>query len=167
MSLDAAFFESWQRHNKIIQNVLKILNDENLKARATPTSPTVAEQFADAQDARVGFLSKIAPEFSAKLPQLYRQEGQQYIYEYDKKKIVTAFKKSQAAVQSAVEARSRTKKGKTIGMDVVYSHPLHFLQHMLWHEAYHIGQIMLALKVSGSTMDEKTQQKAVWKVWKS
>jgi len=34
-------------------------------------------------------------------------------------------------------------------MKVYYDHPLLYLQHMIWHEGYHHGQIKLALKVMG------------------
>ncbi len=167
MSYEIELFESWQRHNKIIQNVAKKLNDTDWKARATPSSPSVAEQLAEMHDTRTYFLKDTAPEFIKGLPLLSHWDGSRLILQSDNKKILAAIRKSEKAMMQAVQARSLKKKGKTIGLDARYSHPVQFLQHMLWHEAYHMGQIMLALKVSGNPMDETTQQKAVWKVWKS
>ncbi len=34
-------------------------------------------------------------------------------------------------------------------MDVHYDHPILMLQHMIWHEGYHHGQIKIALKRAG------------------
>ena len=34
-------------------------------------------------------------------------------------------------------------------MNVHYDHPILLLQHMLWHEGYHHGQMKLALKLAG------------------
>jgi len=40
-------------------------------------------------------------------------------------------------------------------MDLHYDHPILFLQHMIWHEGYHHGQIKLALKLMGHTLTDK------------
>ena len=34
-------------------------------------------------------------------------------------------------------------------MDTHYDHPILMLQHLIWHEGYHHGQIKLALKIAG------------------
>ena len=34
-------------------------------------------------------------------------------------------------------------------MDQHYDHPILLMQHMVWHEGYHHGQIKLALKLAG------------------
>jgi len=39
-------------------------------------------------------------------------------------------------------------------VDLHYDHPVLLLQHMLWHEGYHHGQIKLALKISGCPLSE-------------
>ena len=50
--------------------------------------------------------------------------------------------------------------GGTLTANPQYSHTMCassailLLQHMLWHEGYHHGQIKLALKVAGRPMDD-------------
>ncbi len=39
------------------------------------------------------------------------------------------------------------------------------LQHMLWHEGYHHGQIKLALKVAGRPMTNEVAGPLTWRVW--
>jgi uncharacterized damage-inducible protein DinB len=39
------------------------------------------------------------------------------------------------------------------------------LQHMLWHEGYHHGQIKLALKLAGRPMIDEEAGPVTWGVW--
>jgi uncharacterized damage-inducible protein DinB len=50
-------------------------------------------------------------------------------------------------------------------MDVHYDHPILMLQHLIWHEGYHHGQIKLALKVAGRPMDDEAIGPVTWDVW--
>ena len=54
-------------------------------------------------------------------------------------------KDSAKAVWDAV--KSRVEAGRD--MSLHYEHPILLLQHMVWHEGYHHGQMQLALKVAG------------------
>jgi uncharacterized damage-inducible protein DinB len=53
-------------------------------------------------------------------------------------------------------------KGKTI----TYDHPVMLLQHMLWHEGYHTGNIMLALKAIGQPLSESEGEALMWSLWR-
>jgi hypothetical protein len=68
---------------------------------------------------------------------------------------------SAMAVRDAV--RSRVETGQ--GMNLHYDHPILLLQHMLWHEGYHHGQIKLALKVVGRLMTDGEAGPVTWGVW--
>jgi uncharacterized damage-inducible protein DinB len=48
------------------------------------------------------------------------------------------------AVRDAVKGRLEAGRD----MNLHYDHPILLLQHMLWHEGYHHGQMKLALKVA-------------------
>ena len=50
-------------------------------------------------------------------------------------------------------------------MEQHYDHPLLLLQHMLWHEGYHYGQIKLALKLAGRPMANADAGPISWRVW--
>ncbi len=64
-------------------------------------------------------------------------------------------------MREAVE--SLIQSGKEMG--VHYDHPLLFLQHMIWHEGYHHGQIKLALKVAGHPLDDEEIGPLTWGLW--
>ena len=65
--------------------------------------------------------------------------------ERDRDRIAAMLNDSAQVVRDAVEGR--LKAGRT--MDRHYDHPILMLQHMIWHEGYHHGQIKLALKRGG------------------
>lgn len=50
-------------------------------------------------------------------------------------------------------------------MDVHYDHPILLLQHMVWHEGYHHGQIKLVLKLAGHPLENKTAGPVTWRLW--
>ena len=50
-------------------------------------------------------------------------------------------------------------------MKVHYDHPILMLQHMLWHEGYHHGQIKLTLKMAGHPMADEDIGPVTWDVW--
>ncbi|MFB9990920.1 hypothetical protein ACFFLM_02845 [Deinococcus oregonensis] len=39
-------------------------------------------------------------------------------------------------------------------------------QHLLWHEAYHVGQMKLALKIAGRLRSDQETSPATWDVWR-
>ena len=65
--------------------------------------------------------------------------------ERDRGRIAAMLNDSAKVVRDAVKGRVEAGRG----MDLHYDHPILFLQHMIWHEGYHHGQIKLALKLTG------------------
>jgi hypothetical protein len=59
--------------------------------------------------------------------------------------------------------KSRIESGRA--MDVHSDHPLLFLQHMIWHEGYHHGQVKLALKLAGRPIANREIGPGTWRVW--
>lgn len=68
---------------------------------------------------------------------------------------------SAKAVRDAVKSRVETGRA----MDVHYDHPILLLQHMIWHEGYHHGQMKLVLKLAGHPLSDKDAGPISWKVW--
>jgi hypothetical protein len=57
---------------------------------------------------------------------------------------------SAKAVRDAVKNRWKRPR-----LNLHYDHPILRLQHMLWHEGYHHGQIKLALKITGRPLSDE------------
>jgi uncharacterized damage-inducible protein DinB len=147
--------DSWERNNTILVNLLHALPDGGLEVRAMEGSPSIAQLFTHIHYVRLVFVLEDAPEFARNLPE------QEWLVERDPDRIAQMLNDSAQAVRDAV--KSRVEAGRD--MDLHYDHPLLLLQHMLWHEGYHHGQIKLALKVAGRAMTDAEAGPVTWGVW--
>jgi len=59
--------------------------------------------------------------------------------------------------------KSKLEAGRE--MNLHYDHPILLLQHMLWHEGYHHGQIKLALKIAGHPISDEEAGPLTWGIW--
>jgi uncharacterized damage-inducible protein DinB len=150
-----ALLDSWDRNNTILLNLLRALPEGGLEARAMEGSPSVAQLFTHIHYVRLVFVSEDAPEFAENVPE------EEWAVERDRGRITQMLNDSAKAVRDAV--KSRVEVGQD--MDLHYDHPILLLQHMLWHEGYHHGQMKLALKVAGLPMTDEKAGSITWGVW--
>jgi uncharacterized damage-inducible protein DinB len=150
-----ALLDSWDRNNIILLNLLRALPPGGLEATAVEGSPTVAELFTHIHYARLVLVSEDTPELSTKLPE------EEWVAERDPDRIAQMLNESAKAVRDAV--KSRVESGRD--MNLHYDHPILLLQHMVWHEGYHHGQMKLALKASGRPIADKEAGPLTWDVW--
>ena len=151
----AALLDSWDRNNTILVNLLRALPDGALDLRPTASSPSIGGLFAHIHYVRLVFVAEDVPECNTPLP-----EGE-WRMERDRDRIAQRLQDSARTVREAVA--SRLQAGRE--MTVHYDHPLLFLQHMIWHEGYHHGQIKLALKLSGQALADEDIGPGTWDVW--
>ncbi len=154
-SLLDALLDSWDRNNTILLNLLRALPEGGLESRAVPGGPTVAQLFTHIHSVRLAFVEEDAPEFARELP------AEEWADERDPERIAAQLAESAAAVRAAVEGRLRAGQE----MALHYDHPILFLQHMIWHEGYHHGQVKLALKLSGRALPDRQVGRGTWGVW--
>jgi uncharacterized damage-inducible protein DinB len=154
-SLLEALLDSWDRNNTILRNLLRALPEGGLEIRAMEGSPSIAELFAHIHYVRLVFVSEDAPEFARDLP-----EGE-WRGERDPDRIAQRLDDSAQVVRDAVQGRLEAGRD----MDLHYDHPILLLQHMIWHEGYHHGQIKLALKLAGRPMNDEEVGPITWGVW--
>jgi uncharacterized damage-inducible protein DinB len=154
-SLLEALLDSWDRNNTILVNLLHALPEGGLETRVMESSPSVAELFTHIHYVRLVFISEDAPEFTRDLPE------EEWIDERDRGRLAQMLHDSAKAVRNAV--KGRVQAGQE--MNLHYDHPILFLQHMLWHEGYHHGQIKLALKLTGRPISNEEAGPVTWGVW--
>ncbi len=154
-SLLEALLDSWDRNNTILLNLLRALPDGGLEVRAMDTSPSIAQLFTHIHYVRLVFVLEDAPEFAGDLPE------EEWVSERDSNRIAHLLNDSAGAVRDAV--RNRIEAGRE--MNLHYDHPILLLQHMLWHEGYHHGQMKLALKVAGRPLTDQEAGPVTWGVW--
>ena len=137
--------DSWDRNNTILVNLLRAVPEGGLEARAMAGSPSVAEMFTHIHYVRLVFVFEDAPEFARDVPE------EEWADERDPDRIAQMLNESAKAVRDAVKSRVETGRE----MKLHYDHPILFLQHMIWHEGYHHGQIKLALKLAGHPISDE------------
>lgn len=154
-SLLDALLDSWDRNNTILVNLLRAIPKAALGVRAMQGSPSVAELFGHILYVRLVLVSEDAPEFQVDAP------GQEWASEANTDRMSQLLNDSAKAVRAAVKSRVETGRA----MDVHYDHPILLLQHMIWHEGYHHGQIKLALKLAGHPITDEEAGPITWRVW--
>ena len=78
--------------------------------------------------------------------------------ERDRDRLAQMLDDSAKAVRDAVEGRVKSERE----MDRHYDHPILMLQHLIWHEGYHHGQIKLALKLAGRPIADDDAGPGTW-----
>jgi uncharacterized damage-inducible protein DinB len=150
-----ALLDSWDRNNTILINLLRALPEGGLEARAIEGSPSVAQLFTHIHYGRLVIVFEDAPEFARDVPK------EEWAAERDRNRLAQMLNESAKAVRDAV--KSRVEAGRE--MNLHYDHPILLLQHMLWHEGYHHGQIKLALKAAGRPLSDEEAGPLTWGVW--
>jgi uncharacterized damage-inducible protein DinB len=163
-----AVLDSWDRNNTILVNLLRTVAAAErpttagkptavgrLEVRAMEGGPSVAELFTHIHYVRLVFVLEDAPEFARKMPE------EEWAGERDPERIAQMLNESAKAVRESV--KRRVEAGRD--MDLHYDHPILLLQHMIWHEGYHHGQIKLALKMAGRPISDEEAGPVTWDIW--
>jgi len=150
-----ALLDSWDRNNTILVNLLSAIPAGALDAKAMEDSPSVLQMFTHIHYVRLVLVSEDAAEFSRTVP------ADEWMVERDVERMAEMLNDSAQAVREAVT--NRVESGRE--MNLHYDHPILMLQHMIWHEGYHHGQIKLALKLAGSPIHDKEAGRLTWGVW--
>lgn len=154
-SLLEALLDSWDRNNTILLNLLRVLPQGGLEVRAMEGGPSIGELFTHIHYVRLVFVCEDAPEFARTLPE------KEWGVERDPGRMAQMLHDSAHAVRDAVKSKLETGRD----MNLHYDHPILLLQHMLWHEGYHHGQIKLALKLAGRPISDEEAGPVTWDVW--
>ena len=150
-----ALLDSWNRNNIITTNLLGAVPEDAMDLRSTPGGPSIAQLFMHMHYVRMVFVSEDAPEFVSAVP-----KGE-WTVERDRGRLAALLHDSARTVRNAVTARVASGEA----MNVHYDHPILMLQHLIWHEGYHHGQIKLALKLAGRGFDDEAIGPLTWDVW--
>jgi uncharacterized damage-inducible protein DinB len=147
--------DAWDRNNTILVNLLHAVPAGGLDIRATPSSPSVGQMFMHMHYVRLVFVHEDAPEFAVDVPK------REWLAERDVERMAQMLNDSAAVVRAAVQGKLASGRA----MDRHYDHPILLMQHMVWHEGYHHGQIKLALKLAGYPFDDEEIGQLTWDVW--
>lgn len=148
-----ALLDSWDRNNEVLVGLLSVMPDGRLAAKASDHSPSVAAMFGHICHVRMAMVHENAPEHAS------LDLGYDWV-EYPPDAIERLLSASADAVRDAVKDRIRSGRE----MDMRYDHPLLAIQHLIWHEGYHYGQIKLALKIAGTPINDAIAGPVSWDI---
>jgi uncharacterized damage-inducible protein DinB len=150
-----ALLDSWDRNNTITINLLRLVPADAMDLTPIAGSPSIAQLFTHLHYCRLVFVFEDAPEFARPVP-----EGE-WVSERDRDRLTQMLNESAKAVRDAVAGRSAAGRE----MDRHYDHPILMLQHLIWHEGYHHGQIKLTLKLAGRAIPDDEAGTGTWDIW--
>lgn len=154
-SLLDALLDSWRRNNIVLVNLLRALPADAMDLRAADGSMTTRELFIHMHYCRMLFVQLNAPEFGVPFPEgAWRSER-------DVERIAAMLDDSARVLGDAV--RGRVLSGQPMDRD--YDHPVLLMQHFVWHEGYHHGQMKLTMKQAGRAFDDEEIGRVTWDVW--
>lgn len=158
-----ALFESWNRQCQIVNSLAAIITPELAELRPNQGEWNIRGHLAHISDTRRWWLSRVSPEHFERTVSSHVQVAEddwQPIEDIDK--IKENIEISGRVVLEAVQDLL-AKNVQSVGG---YDHPLLFLQHMLWHDGWHVGIIMLALRANGHEPAEEWEEANIWGRWR-
>jgi uncharacterized damage-inducible protein DinB len=150
-----ALLDAWERNNTITINLLRAIPKADLDLRPTDSSPSIAQLFAHLHYVRMIFVVENAPDIAVEM------RKDEWRAERDPARLEQMLMDSAKIVREAVI--SRLASGRE--MERHFDHPLLMFQHLIWHDAYHHGQIKLTLKLTGRAVDDQEIGPLTWSVW--
>lgn len=150
-----AVLESWTRQATIVANLANLIDDKSFDFVAAPGESSIGWHLTHIYQVRMYWLSDIAPEMID--PSLKWGE----VFPLEKAKELLT--KSAGQIHDVMKNKLENDESPVGG----YDHPLYFLQHMIWHEGWHVGAIMMALRQNGQETPEEWEEPNIWGLWRT
>ena len=165
MDVTEALLDSWDRQCRIVNAVATLITEENRHALPSEDGWALDKQLAHMHNTRKFWLSQVAPDRAIPLGKSYADEAGTPIADLDALK--SYLQASGEAVGEAVRDALAKGMGPLKSENVTYDNPVLFLQHMVWHDGWHVGLIFLALRLNGQEPPEEWEEPNVWGQWRT
>lgn len=160
----ALLLESFGRNAKVNKAVLNAVTEADLTSADGQGGWSVGQHLGHQAYFRYEWLSFISPPHAENLPLVIDGDEQFRLTTQSLGEIAEAFSAGDAAALKAVE--SAVEEGRSFE-GAYESHPAHFLQHILIHDAHHRGQVMSLLRENGRTPEQMAElERATWPIWR-
>lgn len=163
MNVTEALLDSWVRQSQIVDNLAGALTPELLESKPDPDGWTVAYHLCHLHSTR-RFWHMMASGLEEPVgPSLFTVvSDEEWIPSGDLALIRERLAESAELVRSWVSDRIADGSQKTGN----YDHPVMYLQHMVWHEGWHAGLIVLAMRRAGAEPTEEWECANIWDLWR-
>lgn len=156
-----AVLDSWDRQCRIVNAVAGLVSEDTKNLKPASDSWPIYVHLAHMHSTRKYFLRQFDEDAAKSLPFLFPNGMENPVSDLDV--IREALSLSAIAVRKAVdEALSR-------GIEKVgwYDNALLYQQHLIWHEGWHIGLVMQALRLGGQEPTEDWEEASIWGEWRT
>ena len=160
MTLADSLLDLWDRQSAMLRDLAALVDEDVRTATPSEDGWPLDRQLAHVHAVRREWVGTIDPAREAALPESFVDGWTTPIA--DLAAIRTALDESAAAVR-AVLADGLSRPPEPVGR---YDSPAIFLGHMVWHEGWHAGLIVLALRRAGREPSETWQERAFWERWR-
>lgn len=160
MDLAESLLDSWDRQCRIVSAMASLVTEANRNLKPSNDGMPLDHQLAHIHKVRLFFLSNVAPDHAGQIGDSYTDGWTTPIP--DLGQIKSLLGESAVAVREAVQLALRNSVEK-FGW---YDNPVLFLQHMVWHEGWHVGLMMLALRLGGQEPPQEWEEANVWDEWR-
>lgn len=160
-SLLEAVLDSWDRQCRIVNAIASRIDEDAKNLKPAPDSWPIYQHLAHIHSTRKFFLAQFDKDASQALPFLF-PNGREHSVD-DLGLIRSALELSAAAVRKAV-GEALEKGVEKVGW---YDNALLYLQHLVWHEGWHVGLIMQALRLGVQEPPEEWEEANIWGEWRT
>ncbi len=159
MLLSDRLIDSWRRQCDCIDNLASLLNDELLYVKPSEDGWELADHLRHLHKSRLYWLGMASGK---------QWEDLAYLFE-DSTPPVNDLPLLRSNLEQSRDALSAWLKENLDkeGSAGAYDHPVLFLQHMMWHEGWHAGLIMLGLRLAGHEPPEEWEDPNIWGKWRN
>lgn len=165
MDVTEALLDSWDRNCKIVNAVATRIDESNRHAKPSEDGWTLDAQLAHMHNTRKFWLKQVAPEYAATLGRSYADDEGTPIA--DLSELKRYLNDSGVTIREAVGDALKEGVHPMVGEHARYDNPLLLMQHLLWHDGWHVGLIMLALRLNGQEPPEEWEEPNVWGQWRT
>lgn len=161
MDVTLALLDSWDRQARMVSALAGLVTEGNRHLKPSEDGMPLSAQLAHMHQVRRYWIGELDKSVEESLPSAY-SDGWQTPIE-DLELIKKMLDQSAQAVRDAVAAALAAGKEKVGG----YDNPVLYLQHMVWHEGWHVGLIMLSLRLGGQEPTEEWEEQHLWGEWRT
>jgi uncharacterized damage-inducible protein DinB len=162
MTLHDAILESWDRNVRTLSGLAELITADQLGFKLAEGEMDIAEQLCHVHGTRRGWIFSLEPERLAGFERLHVQNGDDWKAIRDLEIIRLRLAESAKLVRDLTW--DLLEKG--VERQGPYEHPIFFMQHMVWHEGWHVGAIMTILRLNGVEPSEQWEDANLWGQWR-
>jgi uncharacterized damage-inducible protein DinB len=162
-TVDEALLDSWDRQAQIVQNLAKSITPEMYDFKSGKDEWCIGEHLCHIHGTRRFWMRAVDPNSLEGLVRLHTQISEEdWEPIRDLPQIVDGLRASADRVKETYQKQLQSPNPQS-----PYDHPVLFLQHMIWHEGWHVGAIMQALRANGQERPEEWEEPNIWGVWRT